>query len=425
MTTFILTHKERRKSSVAMLINFMGRRYKIAVGETVPVALWNEKTKRLKIKSGSQEYASVNDSLDKWQAAAEKALKRFRDKYIIPEREELAFIVRDFRFGRNTSDDTILVNYFDVYIDRYSGIRSFNRIKHYKLVKSVLLRYQEETRCVLRFEDINMNFHNSFSRWFTSHKYSPNYLGDCLKVIRTVMRDAEEVDKLHSNRTPYSKMFTIPNVRTDNIYLTSDELIRMYRLDITDELVSSFYPELPAHKRLSMRKSLTAARDIFIIAAFTGLRFSDCVALSLENIHNGFFELYNIKTDVKTVIPIHWVIQEMLDSGYDFSVKMAEQNMNKHIKCVAMMAGIDEFVTLTRFCGKERVQVTRPKYAWISSHTARRSFATNAYLAGIPTIAIMKITGHKRESTFMEYIKVDEMENAERMRLLGFFTGKQ
>lgn len=54
-----------------------------------------------------------------------------------------------------------------------------------------------------------------------------------------------------------------------------------------------------------------------------------------------------------------------------------------------------------------------PKYKLISSHTARRSFATNAYKAGVPTIAIMKITGHTKESTFLKYIRVSAEENAE------------
>ena len=65
-----------------------------------------------------------------------------------------------------------------------------------------------------------------------------------------------------------------------------------------------------------------------------------------------------------------------------------------------------------------------PKYALVSSHTARRSFATNAYKAGIPSIAIMKITGHKRESTFMRYIRVSERENAEMLKDAAFFNRK-
>jgi integrase len=41
----------------------------------------------------------------------------------------------------------------------------------------------------------------------------------------------------------------------------------------------------------------------------------------------------------------------------------------------------------------------------LSTHTARRSFATNLFLSGFPAISIMKITGHTTEKSFMKYIK--------------------
>ena len=63
-----------------------------------------------------------------------------------------------------------------------------------------------------------------------------------------------------------------------------------------------------------------------------------------------------------------------------------------------------------------------PKYQLVSSHTARRSFATNAYKSGVPTIAIMKITGHTKESTFLKYIKVSAQENADMLSRHPFFA---
>ena len=49
-------------------------------------------------------------------------------------------------------------------------------------------------------------------------------------------------------------------------------------------------------------------------------------------------------------------------------------------------------------------------------HTARRSFATNMFLDGMPTINIMKFTGHTTETNFLKYIKITREENAEMMR---------
>jgi integrase len=56
------------------------------------------------------------------------------------------------------------------------------------------------------------------------------------------------------------------------------------------------------------------------------------------------------------------------------------------------------------------VEEIRPKYAWVSSHTCRRSFCTDEYLAGIPSDLIMAINGHKSEKAFRKYIKADNMK---------------
>jgi integrase len=56
-----------------------------------------------------------------------------------------------------------------------------------------------------------------------------------------------------------------------------------------------------------------------------------------------------------------------------------------------------------------------PKYELVSSHVCRRSFATNLY-GKIDTLTIMKITGHKTEKQFLEYIKITPKEYAEKLK---------
>ena len=53
----------------------------------------------------------------------------------------------------------------------------------------------------------------------------------------------------------------------------------------------------------------------------------------------------------------------------------------------------------------------------------RRSGATNMYLAGIPSIAIMKVTGHKTEREFMKYIKITEEQTTLELMSHLYFSG--
>ncbi|MBD0374207.1 MAG: hypothetical protein ICV51_01065 [Flavisolibacter sp.] len=55
---------------------------------------------------------------------------------------------------------------------------------------------------------------------------------------------------------------------------------------------------------------------------------------------------------------------------------------------------------------------TKPKYNLITSHTCRRSFCTNEFLAGTPVLLIMKISGHKKEKDFYKYIRITAEEAA-------------
>jgi hypothetical protein len=84
------------------------------------------------------------------------------------------------------------------------------------------------------------------------------------------------------------------------------------------------------------------------------------------------------------------------------------QKFNEYIKQVAQMAGLSE-------TGRKPSAPNLPLYECCSSHTARRSFATNYYLDGFPTIDLMKITGHSTEKAFLGYIRVTELQAAKRM----------
>lgn len=57
----------------------------------------------------------------------------------------------------------------------------------------------------------------------------------------------------------------------------------------------------------------------------------------------------------------------------------------------------------------------------ISTHSARRTAATNWYLADMKPIDIMKITGHKSEAVFLSYIRLTDQQHAQKMLLNPYF----
>lgn len=119
------------------------------------------------------------------------------------------------------------------------------------------------------------------------------------------------------------------------------------------------------------------------------------------------------KTLAPVVVPLRAEAKEILIDKYRMRMpKISHVKFNKYVKEIARLAGIKDPVKMTHKKGTALIEEVRPKYAWVSSHTCRRSFCTNEYLAGTPVELIMAVSGHKSEKSFRRYIKADGMKKA-------------
>ena len=68
----------------------------------------------------------------------------------------------------------------------------------------------------------------------------------------------------------------------------------------------------------------------------------------------------------------------------------------------------------------ESGRVVKPRWELGTCHTARRTCITNMYLSGIyKTRQIMNVSGHKKEETFMKYIRLSLDEKADEVASLA------
>ena len=91
--------------------------------------------------------------------------------------------------------------------------------------------------------------------------------------------------------------------------------------------------------------------------------------------------------------------------------KISNVNYNLYIKEIGELAGINDSITKDTYKSGKAVSFKRKKYQLITTHTGRRSFATNMYKRGYSPVQIMSITGHKKESTFLKYIRITNEES--------------
>lgn len=425
MVTFFLIHPNRDKSAIYILISTKGSKYRRSTGESTLVKFWNAKKKRVKSTSDNPTSIITNDILNKLESAAVRATAHFKEYYHAPSPTEF-FAVMDKEFFQDdpTVDKTpLFAEYLQIYIDRYKGSKDTSTVRKYVTTLNKIIAFEKVSHSKLRFEDINIEFYNNFKKWFYNLGYSDNYFGNIIKVIKQVYKEARIVDKFHNGEDIAHRDFITVRKSADSIYLTEQELTKIKHLDISEELILHKYPEITIVKARQKIQSLKKVRNRFLVGAYTGLRVSDYGRLCDINIDGDFIRIKTTKTKQDLIIPIHHAIADIVADGLNEKNKLSDQKMNKHLKELGWLAGIDDVVVFNKSVGGETKEVIYKKYELISTHTARRSFATNSYKAGVNTMSIRAITGHTTETEFMKYIKVSAEENAEMLLNHPYYIG--
>lgn len=416
--TFLLKDKSKSKSSILIYISFRGQYYKKSTGESTPVVYWNQEKARCKVVRDFRQGNDVNSVLDRWEVSAMKTIAHFKEWKMPPSKTQFWEYFDSIHYTNQEDNTPILfTDYFERFIENNRVIRSPNTIKGYITCLNKLKEYQKGKGRRLDFGMIGMDLYNDLRRWFLRLGYSDNYFGMIAKTIKTVCREA--VNDGISCEGFRHKDFTAIQNDVYNVYLSESELTKIYKLDLTAEAVGRFFDIPSSEKAERKQKSLNLARDIFLVGAYTGLRISDLSRLEAANVDGDLIRITTQKTGVDVVIPLHPIVREILSKGC--SLRMSDQHANMRVKELARMAGITDEVLVTKIIGGRKEQHPIPKCDLVTTHTARRSFATNAYKSSVPPIAIMKITGHKKESTFLKYIKVSAEENAEMLLNHPFF----
>jgi len=222
------------------------------------------------------------------------------------------------------------------------------------------------------------------------------------------MHDAFERG-LHKTLDYQKSAFTKPKEEVNHIYLTMDEITKIKNLN------------------LSGRPDLDLPRDLFILAAVTGLRVSDYDKLKTSNIQSyrgiQFLNIKTGKTGKIVNLPIHPFAKDILEkhSG-EFPKMISDQEINVALKSIGKKANLNDEIEFERTEGGQKVKKTFKKHQLLTNHTARRSFCTNAYKAEMPVIDIMALSGHSSEKVFYNYIKASPMERLEKISKHAFFN---
>ncbi|MCO5267917.1 MAG: site-specific integrase [Brumimicrobium sp.] len=306
-------------------------------------------------------------------------LKNVVDEYYNPKEE--------------TELPTKLLPYFDYFLSLKEREVKTGTLRKWKVVRNKIARFEKDKRKKYFIKDVNSNFLKSFQEWSIKNEYENSTTNRNFRDIKAVCTHARtrgvevsnEIDYLSSNLKKEKKFI---------ITLSIDELERIHRLN-----------GLPNY--------LDNAKDWLLISCYTGQRISDFMRFNTDMIRTEqgrkFIDITQEKTGKNVSIPLLPIVQKTLDKRNEkFPHAISHVKYNEYIKEVCKLAKIDEVIE-----GKKEIKTDKgnrrkeigfyPKYELITSHTGRRSFATNFY-GKLPTSFLKDITAHSTESMLLNYI---------------------
>jgi len=380
-----------------------GQMLRYYTGVTIPKEFWNKEKECAIQDRRFMEAGQINIHLNKIKSEAEQIAARSLYNKTALNNETFKKELDTFLGKQEAKDERVtFFRFFDAFISERAANPNYSKssIKVYGSTYNHLKAYADQVlRKELTFADFNHTFFSEFSNHLFKKEYGNNYVHKLTSTLTTILKEADRRE-VSPDLKIKSGWLVATREEPPAIYLREDELKQLLHFD------------------LSENTRLARVRDLFLIGCYTGLRFSDYTKIKPGNFKRTadgkeFIEMMTQKTGMKVSIPIKSELREILArNGNQAPPAISNQKFNDYLKELGALAGLNEPTMLTRFQNGQRIDETFPKYELITTHTARRSFATNAYKATVPVKYIMAVTGHKTEKEFYKYIRLRADEHA-------------
>lgn len=351
-------------------------------------------------KHWSQEKQQAKRSFN-YSSELNNYLDRFKDRVnvylmdIAVKEEKLSF--EEIRQGLNDIFNAKKEKDFFENLDEYMNVKaplySKGALQKYKTLKNQLLGFEKKTGYKISFKTLDLKFFDLYQQYCIEKlELNNNTFKKYVSFLSTFISWCVEREITSINETA---KFKVKGYKTEIITLNEEELSKIEVYDTSE------------------KPYLDKIKDIFLLSIYTGQRFSDISKLRLKDI-NFDDNVWNLRTQkTKDIIKVPLsdkaikIIEKYKDLPY-FIPTISHQKTNKYLKHLGEYAGINEPITLTSFKGNKRIEETKPKYEFISSHTARRTFVTLSLVRGMKPHIVMEITGHKDFKTLNKYVKIDK-----------------
>lgn len=311
---------------------------------------------------------------------------------------------RDYINHLKTSEPktgVLFMDYITMTLERKAKKLGESSKKNYKTLLFHLENFSNEYEADLYTNSINEDFMDDWVMYLESQNLRLSYINMMVCLVKNMAGKA--------GKGGYAIDASYDEVEVDkedpfSVYLTSGEITRIY-----------YWPLLT--------KKEERIKDLFVVGCLTALRYSDYSTLTPDHFVNDTIVKVTKKTKAKVIIPLHTYVREIYAKyNGEISPGLSIQYFNRKLKVICEKVGLTEPISYNYTKGGVIVYETKPKFQLISSHTARRSAATNMYQTGrMKTNEIMNLTGHTTESSFFRYIRTSKEDKVKQIAGDAYF----
>lgn len=398
---FLIRQPEQESPQTIYISYRFGRNDKLCYATPLKVEalFWDAERMKVKVSRYCRYTDEVNSALTAIGTLLEHYINDAARDGLPISKDTLKGVLDEHFNKRNSTED--FHSFFKYYVQlcdtrvnekRGGQTISYNGKRQYARTLYYIEEYEKSRKRHLEFDNIDINFYEDFIAFLKTRNLSTNTIGNKITFLKAMM---EAAYKRGLTTNMKYKSFHRITEDSESVALSEEELHRVSACN------------------LKRHPKVARVRDLFLVGCWTGLRFSDLARIRPENITENMISLRQQKTDRPVVIPVHPEFRRIWDSyGGKLPRVISNQKFNEYVKEVCKAARLRTKVQKSITRGGKRITTIYEKWQIVSSHTARRSFATNLYKSGFPSISIMAITGHKSEAAFLKYIKVSKEEHA-------------
>lgn len=382
------------------------------LGFKIDPSKWSPDTQRCKINTthGDKSIPAsvINREINRYELITESIFNKLNERGIIPKKEYIKEeILKEIR-GIDPIDKTDnLLEAFDVFTKEMGTENSWTEATYekFRALKGHIINFDEK----ISFNSLDKSKLTLFVKFLINHEDIKNTTAEKqLSFLKWFLRWAKQ--KNYQVNDDFEK-FKPKLKKTDKkvIFLDWDELMTVYNFNLQND-----------------KKRLEKIKDIFLFSCFTSLRFSDVQFLKKSDIYKDYMLVTTIKTNDTVKIELNQYSKSILEKYINLNIngeyvfpEISNQKMNKYLKELIELCGIDKPVTITYYKGNKRFDQIYPKYKLIGTHCGRRTFICNALMLGIPPEIVMKWTGHSSYKSMQPYIDIADKAKRDAMNLFN------